>query len=229
MSRSRSRSTRRRVSPTSAAITTAIRDYLRMTGAAPAHGWVSEGWAMRQHPDRVVVSGNIGFAGYYAGPQVHIIDCHGLGDPLLAQLPAHRHWRIGHFARQMPAGYLATRATGRNAIADAELATFYRYLQDIASGDLWDRHATEAHRRDESGRVSPSARGLCDRAVGVRRHHRDPPAVLVGATLTRRETCTRRARTARRPTRARGSWRSSNSASVLPSARPPHDSRRRPR
>ncbi len=112
---------------------------LRMTGGAPAHAWVSEGLAMRQQPDRVVVTGNIGFTGYYAGPAVHIIDCHGLGDPLLAQLPAHRHWRIGHFARQMPAGYPATRATGRNAIADAELATFYRYLQDIASGDLWDR------------------------------------------------------------------------------------------
>ena len=31
---------------------------------------------------------NIGLSGFYAGPEVHIVDAIGLSDPLLARLPA---------------------------------------------------------------------------------------------------------------------------------------------
>ncbi len=55
---------------------------------------------------------NIGIFGLYAGPQVHVVDGYALSDPLLARLPAlyNRHWRIGHFERIIPDGYLETLA-----------------------------------------------------------------------------------------------------------------------
>src|SRR5262249_26889643 len=61
----------------------------------------------------------IGFAGYLAGPEVHIVDTLALADPFLARLPmvrrapppfaaAGRTWRIGHFERAIPSGYFST-------------------------------------------------------------------------------------------------------------------------
>jgi arabinofuranosyltransferase len=52
--------------------------------------------------------GSIGLFGYFAGPKVHLIDLYGLGDPLMARLPATSGWRIGHFTRTPPHGYTAT-------------------------------------------------------------------------------------------------------------------------
>ena len=48
--------------------------------------------------------------GYYAGPNVYVVDELALADALLARLPARRvdQWRIGHFQRTLPAGYLDT-------------------------------------------------------------------------------------------------------------------------
>lgn len=82
----------------------------------------------------------IGFAGFLAGPSVHVVDRLALADPFLARLPMVRRapppfdggtrgWRIGHFERAIPAGYLATLATGRNRLRDPGLA---RLWNDVA-------------------------------------------------------------------------------------------------
>ncbi len=49
-----------------------------------------------------------GFVGYFAGPDVHIIDIYALGDALLARLEVvdYKPWRIGHFQRDLPNGYI---------------------------------------------------------------------------------------------------------------------------
>lgn len=50
--------------------------------------------------------GSIGFASYYAGPNVHVIDRFGLTDAFVARLPADPASRIGHMEHRIPAAYL---------------------------------------------------------------------------------------------------------------------------
>ena len=86
----------------------------------------------------VVEHGNVGFLGYYAGPAVHIIDRNGLTDPLLARLPVRdpADWRIGHFRRDVPAGYADTLRGGQNVIEDANLAAYFDVLARVPRGPL---------------------------------------------------------------------------------------------
>lgn len=105
---------------------------------------------------RVLVEYAIGFTGFAAGPKVHVIDTNALADAFLARLPMTDQdpiykvlleqqlrkkpatsWRIGHFARALPKGYLATIAGGRNLIEDGNLARYYDTLQLVTRGPLW--------------------------------------------------------------------------------------------
>ncbi|MCK5851650.1 hypothetical protein KAH27_01365, partial [bacterium] len=58
----------------------------------------------------VVVEGALGLFGYQQGPNIYAIDQFALADPLLARLPVEDkvNWRIGHFERKIPEGYLTT-------------------------------------------------------------------------------------------------------------------------
>jgi arabinofuranosyltransferase len=87
--------------------------------------------------DAVLVSPSIGVIGYFAGPAPHLIDPYGLADPLLARLPALPGWRIGHYERPVPSGYLDTLRTGRNVIADPVVAARYEQLKAVTQGPLW--------------------------------------------------------------------------------------------
>ena len=83
---------------------------------------------------------NVGVYGYYAGPNVHVIDSLGLADPLMARMPAFYdvEWRIGHFERTIPDGYVYSFYAGENLIADKDLALFYDKLAIIVKQDLFD-------------------------------------------------------------------------------------------
>jgi arabinofuranosyltransferase len=102
-------------------------------------GWVEHGQALRASGKSVVDEKNVGFIGYFAGPTVHIVDLYALADPLLARLPASvpEKWRIGHFARTVPDGYLASLRTGENQIRDPNLAAYYDQLALIVRGPLF--------------------------------------------------------------------------------------------
>jgi arabinofuranosyltransferase len=84
---------------------------------------------------------HIGRYGYYAGPEVHIVDGCALSDPLLARLPPlpDPFWRVGHFRRGIPDGYLATLRSGKNVLRDPGMAEYYDHLTRITQGNLWDR------------------------------------------------------------------------------------------
>ena len=108
---------------------------------SPDHEWRSDGLDLRAHGRQTVVRNSIGFVGYYAGPEVYIIDSRGLADPLLARLPGGTaESTIGHLDRPIPDGYLKTVATGTNHIADPNLAAYYEKLHEVVSGDLWSGH-----------------------------------------------------------------------------------------
>lgn len=104
----------------------------------PDHGWSALGEHAKIVNERVIVFSNIGMFGYHAGPGIHIVDTAGLGDALLARLPIQPGpWRIGHYIRDLPPGYLQTLQTGRNVIADPKLHDFYDHLATVIGGKLW--------------------------------------------------------------------------------------------
>jgi arabinofuranosyltransferase len=78
---------------------------------APEHPWVFEGEKLQKLAGgemRVVEAWSIGFIGYYAGSNLHLVDRYGLANALIARIPPIESddWRIGHFEREIPAGYL---------------------------------------------------------------------------------------------------------------------------
>lgn len=81
--------------------------------------------------------GAIGVAGYGAGPTTHVIDFMGLGDPLLARLPARADWRIGHYRRDVPVGYPESIETGTNQIREPAIAALYDQIRLITEGPVW--------------------------------------------------------------------------------------------
>ncbi len=88
----------------------------------------------------VAVRYAVGIVGYYAGPQVHIVDIYALVDPLMARLPMldAEEWRIGHAIRVIPGGYLKTLESGKNLIRDSVLWKYYNDLSLVTRGPLFD-------------------------------------------------------------------------------------------
>lgn len=112
---------------------------LARDGETIAHDWAEEGRRARGTGPRISVRGSVGFYGYEAGPEVHVVDLLGLGDPLLARLPVtDPNWQIGHFGRRPPEGYLETLESGENRLRDPRLAAYYEALATVTRGDLWD-------------------------------------------------------------------------------------------
>jgi arabinofuranosyltransferase len=104
----------------------------------PDHGWVREGRAARKRGEtEPQVRPCVGYFGYFAGPKVRVVDRLGLADPLLSRLPMAYDpgWRIGHFRREVPKGYLEPGwpATTR----DAELAAFAERVALVTQGPLF--------------------------------------------------------------------------------------------
>ena len=94
---------------------------------------------MRESDIKVITFKAIGFYGFYAGPEVHIIDEFALGDPLLArmEIPDKKRWRVGHFTRRLPEGYIDTVKTGENMIKDPKIQELYSVLEIITKDKIW--------------------------------------------------------------------------------------------
>jgi arabinofuranosyltransferase len=112
-------------------------------GAPERHPWFRDGASARAlaratRARVVIVRGAVGMLGHAAGPEVIVIDEFALGDPLLARLPAARadRWRIGHFQRTLPEGYLRARQTGDTSGMQPDLARYWESLRLVVSGPL---------------------------------------------------------------------------------------------
>jgi arabinofuranosyltransferase len=102
---------------------------------------MQRGLKLRARGNGVVEITNAGIIAYYAGPKIHILDIYALADPLLARLPVAdpNHWRIGHFERTIPEGYMDSLKTGINKIKDPDLAEYYDVLTLITRGPINSR------------------------------------------------------------------------------------------
>jgi len=106
----------------------------------PDHTWMREGLSFRNGPDKVTVQGSIGFYGFMAGPDKHIVDRNALSDPLLARLPVsprlYFEFYAGHYFRDIPDGYLESIASGQNRLTEPSLHDYYDKLRSVVSGPL---------------------------------------------------------------------------------------------
>jgi arabinofuranosyltransferase len=84
--------------------------------------------------------GNLGRLGLSSGPSGYLLDTCALADPLLSRLPmrSRADWRIGHFVRDVPAGYEQSLIQNANLIKDRKLRAFYGHIRKITRGEIWD-------------------------------------------------------------------------------------------
>jgi arabinofuranosyltransferase len=111
----------------------------RKTGSLD-HLWAIRGREAGEDNLPVVVKAAIGYFGFYAGPDVYVLNSYALSDPLLARLPSkfRQDWVIGHSNRRIPTGYLETLKTGQNLLVNKDLAVYYDKLSFIVRGELFD-------------------------------------------------------------------------------------------
>ncbi len=112
---------------------------LRESGTPiPPYPGALHGRRLAQSAVSVAVWNEAGFFGYFAGPERTVIDVWGLCDPLLARIPYRPAgaWRVGHYERRLPAGYLESRRSGVNRLEDPGLAALYEGLRVVVGGPL---------------------------------------------------------------------------------------------
>ncbi len=127
-------------------------------GDLPRHRFVHDGLDARGEPVRV--KSVIGFYGFYAGSDHHVIDRLGLADPFLARLPAEwsDEWRVGHHRRHVPAGYAdSVRSEQPNAVQDLELAAYYDVVREVTRGPILSWHRLGRALALQLGRVDVPA------------------------------------------------------------------------
>lgn len=105
----------------------------------PLNPWAIAGQQARGDNLDLVEFGTPGFYGYYAGPGVHIIDTYALGDPLLSRLPVFdpHHWKVGHYGRSVPLGYIETLQTGVTKIENPSIRKLYRITKILTRDPIW--------------------------------------------------------------------------------------------
>jgi arabinofuranosyltransferase len=102
----------------------------------PDHKWSRDGLTLRNSPVCCTFAWSMGFYGYWAGTEKRIVDMFAICDPLLARLPVtDTDWRIGHYPRRLPEGYLATVHHGTNHITDPEMREFYEIVRLVTQSD----------------------------------------------------------------------------------------------
>lgn len=108
-------------------------------GQHPFSRWMKLGARTRAEGRKTIVHGAVGVLGYTAGPSVYVIDMMGLGDPLLARLPAvqTKEFRIGHYRRKIPGNYFDLQNGEADRLLSAGLDEYYRNLKAIISGPIF--------------------------------------------------------------------------------------------
>lgn len=99
-----------------------------------------EGIQAKQAGESPIFDSTIGAFGYYAGPDIYIIDSAALTDPLLARIPYSEFDRPGHYIRTLPKGYAESFESGfTNKIQDKDLSAYFDKLSVITRGKLFTK------------------------------------------------------------------------------------------
>lgn len=143
----------------------------------PSYGIYSDALRRQGRGAPVVMSSPVaGSMPFTAGDLFRFVDP-TLCDPLLMRLPVPdpSSWRIGHFTRAMPEGYLESVAFGENRLRHQGARRFYDVLRPALSAPLWSMERAAALWSLWSG---VGAEGL---AEYVAEEYRAPPRVAVDA------------------------------------------------
>jgi arabinofuranosyltransferase len=127
------------------------------------HGYYTRGLDLAAGTDSVVAESVVGMTSFAAGPAVTFLDLFGIDDAFLARIPYRPEpdWRIGHFVRQVPAGYVESVRTGQNQIEDRCLHDYYDLLRPVISGPLFTVGRWKAIVGLNFGVYDAMARGTC--------------------------------------------------------------------
>jgi arabinofuranosyltransferase len=104
----------------------------------PNHEWRYQGLEYRDNKTDVRAIYTAGMIGYFAGPEVHLIDRMALCDPFLAhiKIKPSEFWRIGHFGRRLPRGYLESIRIDSNVVQGQNYRELYDKIRLITQGPL---------------------------------------------------------------------------------------------
>ena len=120
--------------------------------------------------------GQVGRYGLEAGPLLHIVDP-WLCDPLLMRLPIGRDkWRIGHFIRELPTGYLQTLARDENQINHPGLRRYYDTLRKTIRGPVFSGERWQALWDQWTGKHDDDLQAF------VEEEYRNPPRIVMDAS-----------------------------------------------
>ena len=89
-------------------------------------------------PSRLRLVSVAGRSGYMSDPAAYVIDTFALSNPLMSRIAIRedRKWRIGHFERRVPAGYLGVLLGTGATIADPTIRELYTSVERVARGRL---------------------------------------------------------------------------------------------
>ncbi|PJZ69634.1 hypothetical protein CH373_09015 [Leptospira perolatii] len=119
---------------------TSIRAFLSDNGP-DKHPWALWGKksVLRKTGEEIRFTTNVGLAGYYGGPNLHLVDELALTDPFLSRLPGRGF--PGHYLRLVPKGYKEVISEVRDNLEDADLDRFLYETRLLSEGELftWER------------------------------------------------------------------------------------------
>jgi arabinofuranosyltransferase len=97
------------------------------------------GQQFAQSAQKATLWSEAGFFGYFSRSDQIVLDTWGITDAFLARIPYRpgNTWRIGHYDRRIPAGYLESKTVGTNRIADPSLARVYDGLVLVTQGPIF--------------------------------------------------------------------------------------------
>ncbi|MFH1051255.1 MAG: hypothetical protein V1779_10060 [bacterium] len=109
----------------------------------PTFVTVEQGKMTRQSNHKIISHYMIGRLGFYAGPKIHIIDYLALAEPFLSKIKANKNpdwkgnWRIGHFYRRIPIGYVETIKSGMNQLENMQLKEYFEKLKIVTQSGIF--------------------------------------------------------------------------------------------
>lgn len=107
------------------------------------------------NPHHVHIKGALGYVGFHASRSAYIVDHWALTDPLLSRIPAlyNPKWRIGHFSRVLPEGYIDTLNSQENRFLDPKLWEFYQHIRRITRDPIFSKERWRSIWKLQSGQL----------------------------------------------------------------------------